>query len=151
MSSPVTNLDPPARSWKRAWSPPQSRLYEVTTIPLLPQDQSLPWEEGYLVRLASRIAWMMEEHSRDPSEVATFVDQKFMDRLGRPFPWDSLSRPLAPQLVRSVEVDSLLEQMAGIDQLQFPQSVEAQPRAMSALKETTLDGWLSLLLPPNAD
>ncbi len=119
----------------------------MTAIPLLPQDQKLEWETGFLVRLTSRIAWLMEEHDPDPREVARFVDQKFMDRMGRPFPWDNLDRPLAPQLVLSLEVEELLLQLVGVSLSQFPQNVEAQPRAMSAVKETTLDGWLSLLLP----
>lgn len=153
MSSPA-EAEPsstPVQAWKRAWFPPSATSAPVATVPLLPSDHTLNWET-YLTRLSNRLAWLIDQEA-DPEQAAQIVDRAFLDRLGRTFPWDNPNRPLAPQIALSEETEMLLAQVHEVRMKDFPQAVtqsaDDSRRAMSALRETSLEDWVSLLLPSN--
>lgn len=135
---PYPNLSP------SAWSPAQGQV--VLSIPLYPKDQNLS-RQIYLSRLADRVQWLLEAEGNPAEVFSQIVEPKADGRAS--LDGVNLKQPqsLGHQIVQAWE--DLLRQSAGLNQVRFPVRVHNQPQAIQVIQETSLEGWLENLLPPN--
>lgn len=138
--------DMPYPDSRKAWAPRDS---EVLLGVFLPKKTGrLPNLETYLVRLADRVQWMINQEDEDAVRRALeMIDRPDLDLLaGLEWPeGGSLPENLGTRLVLREEMISHLTHAAGLDRKMFPAEVKDNSELIQTLADVNLTDWAQLV------